>query len=67
MGGYWQLGQGEGAPKGGRGAAHDPLQPHAYRVSGGMGGVSVIIALSRLCQEETLEGLKDQRHSNPFN
>ena len=26
-----------------------------------------IIAISRLCREERLKGLKDQRHSTPFN
>ena len=26
-----------------------------------------IIAICRLCQEESLKGLKDQRHSTPFN
>ena len=39
-GGYWQLGGGV-VPKGGGGAACDPLLPHAYLkwecVSGGMG------------------------------
>ena len=33
----------------------------------GYRGMYVIIALSRLCQEESLKGLKDQRHSTPFN
>ena len=38
-------------------------------VSGGMGvrGMYAIIAISRLCQEESLKGLRDQRHSTPFN
>ena len=27
----------------------------------------MIIAISRLCQEESLKCLKDQRHSTPFN
>ena len=26
-----------------------------------------IIAISRLCKEESLKGLKDQRHSTPLN
>ena len=33
----------------------------------GYRGMYAIIAISRLCQEESLKGLKDQRHSTPFN
>ena len=33
----------------------------------GYRGMYAIIVLSRLCQEESLKGLKDQRHSTPFN
>ena len=33
----------------------------------GYRGMCAIIAISHLCQEESLKGLKDQRHSNPFN
>ena len=33
----------------------------------GYRGMYAIIAISHLCQEESLKGLKDQRHSTPFN
>ena len=33
----------------------------------GYRGMYAIIAISRLCQEESLQGLKDQRHSTRFN
>ena len=54
-GGYWQLG---------RGAASDPLLPHAYLKGGGgeawgYRGMYAIIAISCFCQEESLKGLKD--------
>ena len=58
---------------GGGGAVRDPLPPHAYlKGRGCLGawgyrGMYVIIAISRFCQEESLKGLKDQRHSTPFN
>ena len=32
----------------------------------GYRGMYAIIAISRLCREESLKGLKDQRHSTPF-
>ena len=32
----------------------------------GYRGMYAIITISRLCQEESLKGLKDQRHSTPF-
>ena len=56
----------------GGGAARDPLLPHAYLkgVCVCLGpwvyrGAYAIIAISRLCQEESFKGLKDQRHSTP--
>ena len=33
----------------------------------GYRGMYALIAISRLCQEESLKGLKDQRHSTPLN
>ena len=65
-GGDWQLGRG-----GGLRATH---QYHMHTSRGcvclgawGYRGMYAIIAISRLCQEESLQGLKDQRHSTPFN
>ena len=70
-GGNGQL-SGGGVPKGGVGC--DPLLPDAYlkgvcvRLGAwGYRGMYAIIAISRLCQEESLTGLKDQRHSTPLN
>ena len=67
MGGYWQLGRGGGA-------ARNPLLPHAYLKgvcvclgAWGYRGMYAIIAISRLCREESLQGLKDQRRGTPFN
>ena len=33
----------------------------------GYRGMCAIIAISHLCREESLKGLKDQRHRTPFN
>ena len=67
-GGYWQLSR--GVPRGG-GAAHN-YYIHTSRGCVCLGawgdrGMYAIIAISRLCREESLKGLKDQRHSIPFN
>ena len=66
-GGYWQLGQGGGP-------ARNPLLPHAYLKgvcvclgTWGYRGMYAIKAIPRLCREESLKGLEDQRHSTPFN
>ena len=32
----------------------------------GYRGMCAVIAISRLCQEESLKGLQDHRHSTPF-
>ena len=64
---------GIGSSPGGGGSARNPRLPHAYLkgvcVSGDMGyrGMYAMIAISRLCQEESLKGLEDQRHSTPLN
>ena len=62
---------GRGFPRGGGGLRTN----HYYHMHTSRGdvclgayrGMCAIIALSRLCQDESLSGLKDQRHSNPFN
>ena len=69
--GYWQLGLGGCdlikkqtnalAWGGGGGCAQPTTITWEYR------GMYAIIAISRLCQEESLKGLKDQRHSTPLN
>ena len=64
-GGSW--GGGVLAAQPGGGAACDPLLPHAYLGPWGYRGMYALIAISRLCQEERVRGLKDQRHSTPFN
>ena len=71
---YWQLGGGGGGSQEGEGGL---LATHNYHMHTSRGCVSLgawgyrgmyaIIAISRLCQEESLKGLKDQRHSTPFN
>ena len=70
-GGYWQLGRG-GSPRGGGLRATHYYHMHTSRVcvclgAWGYRGMYAIIAISRLCQEESLKGLKDQKHSTPFN
>ena len=74
-GGGWREG-GEGGVLEARpgGAACDPLLPHAYLKgvcvclgAWGERGMYAIIAISGLCREESLKGLKDQRHSTLFN
>ena len=66
-GGYWQLSWGGGGLR----DTHY-YHMHTSRVcvclgAWGYRGMFAIIAISRLCQEESLRGLKDQRHSTPFN
>ena len=61
----WQLGGGGGVR-----ATHYYLM-HTSREcvclgAWGYRGMYAIIAISRLCQEESLKGLKDPRHSTPF-
>ena len=62
------------AARGGGGALHAThyYHMHTSRVCVCLGawryrGMYAIIAISHLCQEESLKGLKDQRHSNPLN
>ena len=58
---------GIGSLAGGGGAARDPLLPHAYlKGGGGVWGHGDNSDFSSL-QEESLKGLKDQKHSTPFN
>ena len=62
---YWQLGGG-----GGLRATHY-YHMHTSRGWGCLGAwgyrcMYAIIAISCLCQEESLKGLKDERHSTPF-
>ena len=64
----WRGGSQEG---GGMRATHY-YHMHTSRVcvclgAWGYRGMYAIIAISCLCQEESLKGLKDQRHSTPFN
>ena len=67
-------GGGIGSSAGGGGAARNPLLPHAYLkgvcvcVWGAWGyrGMYAIIAISRLCPEESLKALQVQRHSTPL-
>ena len=66
-GAYWQLGPGGGGLR----------VTHYYHMHTSRGcvclgawgyrGMYGIIAISSLCQEESLKGIKDQRHSTPFN
>ena len=65
-GGYCQLSRGEGL------RATHYYHMHTSRVCVCLGpwgyrGMYALIAISRLCQEESIRGLKDQRHSTPFN
>ena len=70
-GGYWQLGQGGGSQGGGGLRATHYYHMHTSRVcvcvwgAWGYRGMYAIIAISRLCREESLKGLKDQRHRTP--
>ena len=67
MGGYWQLGGGGSQEGRGLRATHY-CHMHTSRVCvclGAWGCRGAIIAISRLCQEESLKGLKDQRHITP--
>ena len=64
-GGYWQLSRGEGL------CTTHYYHMHTSRVCVCLGpwgyrGMYALIATSRLCQEESLRGLKDQRHSTPL-
>ena len=62
-----------GGPKGGGGLhVTHYYHMHTSRVcvclgAWGYRGMYAIIAISRLCKEGSLKGLKDQRHSTPFN
>ena len=66
MGGDWQLGRGGG---GVRPTTTKCIPQGGVCVWGAWGyrGMYAIITISRLCRDESLKGLKDQRHSTPFN
>ena len=71
-GGEVLVAQGGGSEEGGGLRATHYCHMHTSRVcvclgAWGYRGMYAIIAISRFCREESLKGLKDQRHSTPFN